>query len=132
MFHQLRREVRAVHECAETILILAKEQGFPFLMAGGAILHGWALAQQGQVKEGIEQINQGMRNYRATGAELGRPRYLALFAEAYAIMGQPEAGLTALAEALTLVDTTGERWYEPELYRLQGELLLQQSLDNQA
>ena len=38
----------------------------------------------------------------------------------------------ALAEALTLVDTTGERWYAPELYRLKGALLLQQSLDNQA
>ena len=47
-------------------------------------------------------------------------------------MEQPEAGLTVLAEALTLVDTTGERWYEPELYRLKGELLLQQSSDNQA
>ena len=46
-------------------------------------------------------------------------------------MGQPEEGLTALTEALTLVDTTGERWYESELYRLKGELLLQQSLDNQ-
>ena len=37
-----------------------------------------------------------------------------------------------LIEALALVDTTGERWYEPELYRLKGVLLLQQSLDNQA
>jgi len=46
-------------------------------------------------------------------------------------MGQPEAGLTALAEALTLVDTKGERWYEPELYRLKGALLLQQSSSNQ-
>ena len=44
-------------------------------------------------------------------------------------MGQPEAGLAVLTEALTLVDTTGERWYEPELYRLKGTLLLQQSLD---
>ena len=35
-----------------------------------------------------------------------------------------------LTEALTHVDTTGERWYEPELYRLKGALLLQQSLDN--
>jgi predicted ATPase len=47
-------------------------------------------------------------------------------------MGQPEAGLMALVEALALVDTTGERWYEPELYRLKGILLLQQSSDNQA
>jgi predicted ATPase len=46
-------------------------------------------------------------------------------------MGQPEAGLTTLAEALALVEKTGERWYEPEMYRLKGALLLQQSLDNQ-
>jgi predicted ATPase len=47
-------------------------------------------------------------------------------------MGQPEAGLTALVEALTLTDTTGERWYEPEMYRLKGALLLQQNSGNQA
>ena len=60
------------------------------------------------------------------------PYFLALLAEAHGTMGQPAAGLTALAEALTLVDTTGEHWYEPELYRLKGELLLQQSSDHQA
>jgi len=47
-------------------------------------------------------------------------------------MDQPAAGLTALAEALMLVDTTGERWYEPELHRLKGELRLQQSPDSHA
>jgi predicted ATPase len=45
-------------------------------------------------------------------------------------MRQPEAGLTVLTEALSLADTTGVRWYEPELYRLKGELLLQQSPSN--
>ena len=101
-------------------------------MAIGALLRGWALAHQGQAEEGIEQINQGLSAFRATGAELLRSYFLALLAEAHGTMGQPEAGLTVLAEALTLVDTTGERWYEPELYRLKGELLLQQSSDHQA
>src|SRR5262249_41646583 len=59
------------------------------------------------------------------------PYFLALLAEAYGTTGEPEAGLTALAEALILVDTTGERWYEAEIYRLKGELLLQQNSDNQ-
>src|SRR5262249_6583738 len=86
----------------------------------------------GQVKEGIEQIHQGLSAYRATGAELGRPQYLALLAEAHGTIGQPEAGLMALTEALTHADTTGECWYEPELYRLKGALLLRQSSDNQA
>src|SRR5262249_20764715 len=81
---------------------------------------------------GIEQIHQGMMARRATGAETLRPYWLALLAETHGTIGQPEEGLAVLTEALTLVDTTGERWYEPELYRLKGELLLQQALDNQA
>ena len=132
MFYQLRREERLTQECAEATITLATEQGLPHWRAQGFILRGWTLAQQGQAQEGIEQIHQGLRAWRATGAELARPYWLALLAEAHGIMGEPEAGLTALAEALTLADTTGERWYEPELYRLQGELLLQQSSDNAA
>ena len=112
VFHQFRREVRAAQERAEAAISLATEQGFPYWMAFGAILRGWALAQQGQAQEGIEQIHQGLRAYRATGAEILRPYFLALLAEAHGTMGQPEAGLTVLTEALTLVDTTGERWYE--------------------
>jgi hypothetical protein len=53
------------------------------------------------------------------------PYYLALLAEAYSYSGQAKEGLTVLAEALTLVDKNDERWYEPELYRLKGALLLQ-------
>jgi predicted ATPase len=129
--HQFRREVHAVQEHAEATLRLAKERGFPVWLAVGSILCGWALAQQGQAQEGIEQMHQGLLAFRTTGAEITRPYFLALLVEAHGIIGQPEAGLTALAEALTQVDTTGERVYESELYRLKGELLLQQSADNQ-
>jgi predicted ATPase len=48
-----------------------------------------------------------------------------LLTAAYAQAGQPEAGLHVLAEAVTLMATTEERWWEAEVYRLQGELLLQ-------
>jgi TOMM system kinase/cyclase fusion protein len=131
-FHQFRREVRFTQERAEVTIILAEEQGFPFWRAFGSILRGWALVHQGQAQEGIEQIHQGMVDYHATGAELGQTHDLAILAEAHGTLGEPEAGLTRLTEALTLADTTGERWYEPELYRLKGELLLQQNSDNQA
>jgi TOMM system kinase/cyclase fusion protein len=131
-FHQFCREVGAAQERAETTISLAKKHGFPFWMAIGSILRGWALAQQGQAQEGIEQINQGLIAFRVTGAEGARSYFLALLAEIYGTMGQPEAGLMALAEALALVDKTGERFYEPELYRLKGALLLQQNTANQA
>ena len=95
-------------------------------------MQGWALAHQGQTKEGIKQIHHGLIDFQAIGTALGRPSHLALLAEAYGIQGEPEAGLMALIEALTLVNTTGERLYEPELHRLKGALLLQLSSDNQA
>jgi predicted ATPase len=130
VFYQLRREVRFTQERAAAAIRLATTQGFPQWMAGDSILRGWALAQQGQSQEGIAQIEQGLRDVRATGAEIRRPHFLALLAEAHGTIGEPEAGLTVLTEALALVDKTGERWCEAEIYRLKGELLLQQSSDN--
>jgi len=132
IFHQFRREMRAAQERAEAAISLTKEQGFPYWMTVGSLIRGWALVYQGRVQEGIEQLTQGLMTYRATGAELLRPYILALLAEAHSIIGQPEVGLPVLTEALALMDTSSERWCEPELYRLQGALLLQQSSDNQA
>jgi predicted ATPase len=92
--------------------------------AQGKILRGRVLAEQGHASEGIAQIQQGLTAYQATGSALLQPYFLALWSEAHQRAGQAEAGLTVLAEALRLVDHTGERWYQAELYRLKGELLL--------
>ena len=70
------------------------------------------------------QIQQGLDTYRSTGAEFQRPHFLTLLAETSGLLGQPEGGLAALEEALTLVEKTGERYYEAELHRQRGELLL--------
>jgi predicted ATPase len=77
--------------------------------------------------EGIAHIRAGLAAWRATGAELVRPYFLALLAEAYRKAGQTEEGLNALAEALATVHDSGERWWEAELYRLKGELLRMQA-----
>jgi len=121
-----RREGHAAQERAEALMLLATEQGFPLWLADGTVLHGWTLAEQGK-GEGIAQIRQGLVAKRATGAELARLYELALLAKAQGKVGQAEEGLSTLAEALAVVDKTGERRYEAELYRLKGELTLQQS-----
>ena len=105
-------------------ITLAREHGFPILGIG-TILRGWALADQGQSEEGISQIRQGLATCQAIGAGVFQSYYLALLAEAYGKAGQAEEGLATLAEALTVVDKNGERFYEAELYRLKGELTLQ-------
>jgi predicted ATPase len=124
LVHQFRREAQAVRERAEELIALSTEQGFPFWLAYGTILRGWALSAQGEGAEGIAQMRQGLVAHRATGAELQRIYFLSLLAEAYGKVGQPEQGLTVLLEALAIVDKTGECDWEADLHRLKGELLL--------
>ncbi len=118
-------ESQAAQEWAEAAVALCTEQGFPFWLAWGTIVRGRALAEQGQTEGVLAQIQQGLAVWRATGAEELRPYFLALLAEAYGKVGQVGEGLTAVAEALAIVDRTGERFYEAELYRLKGQLTLQ-------
>jgi predicted ATPase len=96
-------------------MTLSTEQGFPFWWARGMILQGWALAGLGSREEGIAQMRQGLATYQATGAKLGRSHFLAL-----------------LAEALVAVHKTRECFYEAELYRFKGELLLARSAEHYA
>jgi class 3 adenylate cyclase/predicted ATPase len=128
--HQCRRETQLTQEHAEAIIAFSTEQGFPFWEAWGTIVQGWGLTEQGQGKEGVAQIRRGLPLYRATGAEAFQPYFLALQAEVYGKVGQAQEGLTALAEALAMVDRTGERLHGAELYRLQGTLTLQSNVQN--
>jgi TOMM system kinase/cyclase fusion protein len=124
--HQFRREVQAVRERAEALMTLSDEQGFPYWLAFGTILRGWALTLQKEGAEGIEQMRQGLAAQRATGAEIDQPYFLSLLAEADEKAGQTQEGLTVLNEALDMVNATEERYWEAELLRRKGELLLMQ------
>jgi predicted ATPase len=122
--HQDRREWPLVQARADAVITLAAEQGFAHWWALGTMLRGWARTMQGQGKEGLAQIRQGLAAWQTTGARGGGPGFLAGLAEAYGKGGQTEEGLRVLAEALALVNAGGERRNEAELYRLKGELLL--------
>jgi class 3 adenylate cyclase/predicted ATPase len=125
-----RHEASAAQSSAERAIALSAEHGFTFWLALATILRGWAMAQQGQSEEGFAQMRQGLTALEATGAELWRPYYLALLAEVYGAMGQPERGLIVLAESLAVADKNAERWWEAELYRLHGHLLVRQDHSN--
>jgi predicted ATPase len=69
-------------------------------------------------------MRHAMAAFRAAGAELERQYWLALLSEVYAKMERPQQGRHALAEARAIVAKTGERFWEAELHRLEGELAL--------
>jgi predicted ATPase/DNA-binding winged helix-turn-helix (wHTH) protein len=124
ILHQLRREAPATQARAEEAIALSKEQGFPTWMLTSMIQRGWALAYQGQTVEGISQIHEGITSWHSMGAQIGRPQFLALLAEAYGLAEKVKEGLAALTEALSLAKKNDDRWGEVELYRIKGDLLL--------
>ena len=132
MVYQCRRDVPAVHEQAEAAVALATAQGSPQWVAWGTSLRGWALAMQGQSEEGMAQVRQGITALRATGQALAVPFLCTLLADVADHLGRTADGLQALAEAHILVEQHDERWWEAELCRLQGVLLLRQPGASQA
>src|SRR5262249_34854311 len=123
---QFRRDVPAVHEHAEAAVALSTAQSFPQWAAAGTSYRGWALAMQGQVEAGMTLVHQGTAAFRVTGAALFVPCFCTVLAEVSAHLGHIEDGLQALAEAHTLVEQHDERWWEAEVHRLRGVLLLRQ------
>src|SRR4029453_11214135 len=130
--YQFRRDVPAVHEQAEAACTLAIEQGFPLWVAYGTSLRGWALALQGQGAEGMAQVRQGSAAVSATGAALFVPYFCTFLADVSTHLGHTEGGLQALAEAHSRVEQQEERWWEAEIHRLRGVLLLRQTGTSQA
>jgi predicted ATPase len=124
LLHQYRREGQLAQERADAAIACSTEQGFALLLGFSRIFKGWALVEQDQIEIGTAELRQALDAFHATGAELGRLHFLALLAEAQGQAGQIEAGLQVLTEAIATAQKKGERFYEAELYRLQGEFLL--------
>jgi class 3 adenylate cyclase/predicted ATPase len=126
--HHFRREAPLTHTRAEAAMTIATDQGFPLPLAEATPLRGWALAASGYWEEGITQIQQRLAASQARGITRDRPYHLALLAEVSAQGRQSTTGLEALAEAFATLAKHGAHWWEAELYRLRGELLLQHSV----
>jgi len=122
--HQYRGDVPATRGLAEEAQILSEAHGLAFIGAMASIFKGWALTREGELGEGMAQMRRGLADQLTTGAELVRPYWLCLIAEACHRTGAARAGLPLLDEAEVAVEHTGERVWEAEIHRLRGQLLL--------
>ena len=122
--HQLRREPEPAQALAHAGLEVATEQGFALLEMLCAMMESWALTEQDQTEVGLEGILQKLREFQATGAQLGQLHFWVLLAEVYSRTGRFDEGLSLVAQALAELDQKGEQFYAAELYRLRGEMLL--------
>jgi predicted ATPase len=121
-----RGELTTALEQAKAAFQISEKQGFGFWQAWSKLYLGSALAALGRGEEGISHLREGIELCMKAGI-LCVPIHARVFlAEVYGAMGMIAEGLTELGEAEEMMDETGVRFYEEELYRIRGELLLLQ------
>ncbi len=118
------RDYRGGRESAGAVIAVARENGFGFLDALGAIHLGQVLVQEGEIDEGIKTMLEGMQTIRATGEILASAWNYTHLAEAYLTAGRATEGLAAVNQAIDAADQLQIRVHEAEAHRLKGELLL--------
>jgi class 3 adenylate cyclase/predicted ATPase len=129
---QLRGDVGATGELAESMIAVSTAHGLSQWLAFGRMLEGWVQAEQGGGEAAIAQLRRAMADYRAMGNDLWVPCFLALLAAAYLTHGATDEGLGTVADALANAAVTGSRLWNPEFYRLKGELLHAQDPANES
>jgi class 3 adenylate cyclase/predicted ATPase len=112
---------------ADEAIALSTEHGFPFWLADGEIIRGWADAMDTSSPESIRRLEAGVSSWEALDAGLWHSHQLALLAEAHLKAGHASEGLNAIARARAVMHVSGECYYEAELLRLEGELELRRS-----
>jgi class 3 adenylate cyclase/predicted ATPase len=124
MVYQFRRDVDRVAASVQTLVQLCQRHDLPLWFGVAISMEGWVMVERGQREAGIARIRQARLDLLATGSRLLLPHLSAWLAEGYAALGQLPEALNVITEALEFVCQTDGRWWEAEIYRLKGELLL--------
>jgi DNA-binding winged helix-turn-helix (wHTH) protein/predicted ATPase len=119
---RFRGDPEAAMAHAARAMTLAREQGFALLLAWAATMHGWSLAHTGREPEGVVEMRQAIASARTSGSSQLQTFLLGTLADGLVRAGEAGAALDTITEALSLAARTGERFYEAELHRLEGEL----------
>jgi class 3 adenylate cyclase/predicted ATPase len=124
MLHQFRREPESALRAAAESRNICKEYGFDYYGAWSSLVRAWAIAESGQLDEGLEAYDAALEDFRRTNAGLRISHHLGLLARLHRKAGRVVAGLGLIDEALAIADANTESWCNVELHRERGELLL--------
>jgi len=127
-----RRDPCSAREHAMALKEFSERQRFAFFLSEAKLILAWTLVEQASTQSLAAQMREAYANREITGHRFNGPFLLALLADAEERAGRSAIGLRVLDEALALVEEMDERWWEAELHRLKGQLLLSLTADSAA
>jgi predicted ATPase len=112
------------HAQSDEQIGLAEEKGSVYWKASGMLRRAGFLALTGKASDAVGIFTAAIPVWRSIGSRLFLPVWLSLLARAYGELGQFDDALSHIGEAITMVETTKETWYEAEVHRIAGEVAL--------
>jgi class 3 adenylate cyclase/predicted ATPase len=128
----LARNCPALKQHSEAFAAVMAAHGFAYWRAQSDVYRGWHWVEGGSTEKGLALLSESLAAHRASGTSRWFPLMLAVYAAACQRANELEQALGALAEAAQVTEQSGERWFEPELERLRGEILLAAGSANEA
>lgn len=124
MLRQLAADAETAQTSAEEALALATEYKAPYYKVWATVLVDYAHARAQPDEAHIAALREAIHAFEASGARLRLSYFLSLLASVYGQAGRPEEGLAAIEQALLHARNSNERWWDAELHRLRGELMV--------
>jgi predicted ATPase len=122
----------AVLRSAEITHALGREHGMDPYVAEGGVFAGWARGRLRDPEVGAQEFRQALADYFNQGNKAVSPLFHGMLAQLDAATRGPDAALTLIDEGLAIAAETGERFTDPYLHRLRGDLLLKRDPANLA
>ncbi len=126
---KLCRDEQGARDAADVAIKICDEQSFPFWGLASTALRGSTLIEPGAQADGVEAMRQSLASYAAIGGQLYGPELHGLLGTGLVLQGRPDEALDVINDALQMVAHSQDRWWQAELHRLKGELLLSQPGD---
>jgi predicted ATPase len=109
---------------AEELAAVAGDKGAFFWKTIGTVAQGWVLALTGKASDAADLLTSGLGAFQSTGSTLWMPLHMSCLAIAYRDLNRFDEAWRSISEAMTAIETTGERWYEAEVLRVGGEIAM--------
>ncbi len=122
--YQLSGDVANTLMQAEKTIALSEKYDFVFWQPTGKMLKSWALMQGSPTEEYLAMFEEDFQAYRLSGARVAIPFFTALLVGCYLQLGKSARAIPAIDQCLQQINQSGQRFFEPELYRLKAAALL--------
>lgn len=125
LLYAIARDFPQMESVANQLFALASERELPFWAITAGFYRGWSEVCRGDVNTGLATLVGGLEFRRRTKVVYWMPTHLTWLAQAHAIAGDPTSASKMIEEAQAVMDHGGEKWFEPECWRVKAELLMQ-------